>query len=122
MQVLPRYPQEPVRSYDRQVIKETQLQPSQWNADPQDYALTPKFEAVEYKQPEYVHREKPVKMGQHYHEQKAAPTSQDRYYEQKYASPEYRNVETNYNPTVTPAPYNNYDYGCDTCSYDHSYY
>ena len=119
MKVRPRYPTEPVKTYNRQVVKETHLQPSKYEAEPVHHELHPDYEPAVYEKPKYgPARPKKTGYGKDLHEAKYAPTSEEHYAEKKYAKPQYKAVETNYYPTVTKAPYDySVDYSCKTCGY-----
>lgn len=119
MKVLPRYPKEQVQTYNHQVVKKTKLQPSRWESEPAQHKLVPDYEPAVYHKPKYApERPKKAGYGTDLYEAKYAPKTHERYAEQKYAKPAYKAVETNYYPTVTPAPYDySKSYGCSSCGY-----
>lgn len=54
MAVLPRYPAKQVQTYDQNVIRETQLQPHQYEQVKAEHALSPKFEENMWTEPIYT--------------------------------------------------------------------
>jgi len=119
MKVKPRYPTKEVKTYDKQVVKKTQLQPSRYESAPVDHHLVPAYEKPQYNKPKYApKRPKKQNYGSDVYETPYAPKSKSQYPKQKYAEPKYEAVKTNYYPTATKAPYDySVDYSCKSCGY-----
>jgi len=119
MKVRPRYPTKEVKTYNKNVIQKTQLQPSQYKSETVDYDLVPRYEKAQYNKPRYAPpRPKYERPATDLYEVDYAPKSKHVAYKQSYSAPKYEAVKTNYYPTATKAPYGKADYGCKTC-YSH---
>lgn len=118
MKVRPRYPTEPVQTYNRQVVEKVELQPARYAKKQAKHSLVPAYEKAEYYKPKYGPPRKDYpEYGHEIAETPYAPKSKAYYPEKKYGGAK-RAVQTDYYPTYDKAPVDySVDYACDSCGY-----